>query len=184
MPCDLLEDAIYGTNEFLYAPIEWIVKTKYLDAFIPEREIYTRKRAGQNAQLLLPFLGYSKCVTIDKVLCCYLVRENSSSHEKRTYELSVDYDEGHLNAFVETLMRMDKLDTKKRTEYIIARQSYYYSHILNFDYEFENTAGFRKHYKHYLDSQIKFSKRWRKLWLWTTFFDIKSYKYIQKLIHH
>lgn len=183
-PFDLLEDAIYGTNGFLYAPIEWIVKTKYLDVFIPKREIYTRERAGQNAQILLPYLGYSKCVTIDKILCCYLVRENSSCHEKRTYELSVDYDEGHLNAFVETLLKMDKLDAEKRAEYIMARQFYYYSHILNFDYEFENTVGFRKHYKHYSNSQIKLSKRWHRLWIWTTFFSIKSYKYIQKLIHH
>lgn len=182
VPCDLLEDAIYGTNGFLYAPIEWIAKVKFLDKFIPKREIYSRQRAGQNAQLLLPYLGYSRCLTIDKTLCCYLYRENSSSHIKRPYELSVDYDEGHMLAFVVTLQNMDELDKLKRDEYIKARRIFYYHHFFNYDYEFENTVGFRQHYVESLEYKLPISKRSRKLWIWTTLFSIKSYKKIGLLL--
>lgn len=177
-PCDLLEDAIYGANDFLYAPIEWIAKVKFLDKFIPKREIYTRQRAGQNAQLLLPYLGYSKCITIEKTLCCYLFRKNSSSHIKRTYELSLDYDEGHMLAFVLTLQNMNKLDVDKRDEYIKARRIFYYKHFFDYDYEFENIAGFRQHYRESLKYKLPISRRQRHLWIWTTLFGIKSYKRI------
>lgn len=187
-PCnianELLEDAVYGTNEFLYAPIEWIVKVKFLDSFIRGREIYVNKNAGQNAQMLFPYLGNSKCVTIDQNLCCYLVRKKSHSHLQRDYEKQITHCEAQLATYVHTIQNMDVLTEEQKVKYIAARSTFYSNEILNVDYEHANRVGFREHYKKYRDIKIKLNKRYRRLWIWTSFASIKSYKYIQKLIHH
>ena len=183
-PCDLLEDAVYGIHDFLYAPIEWIAKVKFLDTYIRNREIYVNKNAGQNVQILFPYLGYSKCVTIDKTLCCYLVRKKSHSHIQRDYENQITHCEAQLDAYVYTTKNMDVLSEEQKDKYITFRRTYYCNEILNIDYEHANRIGFREHYKKYRLRKIKINKRYCRLWIWTYFASIISYKNIQKLINH
>ena len=182
-PSDLLEEAIYQNNGFVYAPIEWIIKVKYLDDFIPNREIFVNKYAGQNAQILLPYLCYSKCVTINKILACYLVRDTSHSHSMRPYELSMAYDQAILDTFVETLSQLKGIDEEKRAEYINARRKFYYEHFFNYDYDFDRTNEFRKHYREAIQYGLPIGKRLRRLWYWTYIFNIKMYKQLAIFIH-
>lgn len=182
-PCNLLEEAIYQTNGFEYAPIEWIIKVKFLDRFIPNRDIFVHKYAGQNAQILLPYFCCSKCVTINKILACYLVSATSHSHRKRTYELSMAYDQAILNTFVETLSRLVGINEEKRCEYIRARRVFYYERFFNYDYDFERTTEFRTHYREALQYGLPIRKRQKRLWYWTSIFNIKLYKRLQMVVH-
>lgn len=79
-PAYIFDDAVMDKPGFWLEPGGWMVKTEYLEKFIPGREIYTSKWTGQNSQLLWPYLFYSKCIAIDEPLYCYLLRKNSHSH--------------------------------------------------------------------------------------------------------
>lgn len=50
---------------------------------LPERHIYDKGKGGQNWQLLLPLSYSGKVVCVNKILACYVVRENSHSHIKK-----------------------------------------------------------------------------------------------------
>lgn len=78
-PSNIFDDAVKGKDNFWFEPGGWMVKVEYLDQFIPQREIYSSKYTYQNSQLLWPFLYYSKCVSIDEPLFCYLIRKKSYS---------------------------------------------------------------------------------------------------------
>ena len=183
-PSDLLEEAIYQNNGFEYAPIEWIIKVKYLDNFIPNREIFVNKFAGQNAQILLPYFCYSKCVTINKTLACYLVRDNSHSHCKKSYVLSMAQDQAILDTFVETLSQLRGIDEEKRIEYIKARRQYYYAHFFQHDYDYDQTNEFRKHYREAVQYGLPIGKRVKRLWYWTYVFNIRAYKQLAIFLQH
>lgn len=76
---DLFSDCIIGSNGFYYNPGGYMVRTKFLDELIPNREIYTSKKAGQNWQLMLPYLYNRRCLSIGDILFSVLVR-NASHH--------------------------------------------------------------------------------------------------------
>lgn len=50
-----------------------------MDKFIPNCNIYTETEAGQNYQLIIPYIANSRCISIEDVLFCYLKRKDSRS---------------------------------------------------------------------------------------------------------
>ena len=180
-PCKLMDDAIFQVNDFFYAPIGWIAKAKFLDEYISNREIYVHKYAGQNAQMLLPYLANSKCITCADTLACYLVRNVSSSHQQRDYDKQFLYYYEHLNAFIVPLTTIKNIDDKKRVEYLRARKVFYYRHYLDLDYMHSRTKEFRKHYKEAKKLNMDISKMYSRLYCWTSLFSIESYKKVGKL---
>ena len=78
-PLNCFESAAFGGPDFWFEPGGWMIKTKFLDELIPNREIYQSRRTGQNTQLLWPFLFKKKCIALEEVLFTYLIRKNSHS---------------------------------------------------------------------------------------------------------
>lgn len=175
-PCDLLSEAIYEKNNFLYAPIEWIIKIKFLDSFIPGREIAVYRLNGQNSQILWPYLSHTKCVTIDRILGCYLVRASSHSHNIKDYNHRTQYFEQQLATNIQVLQGLDNLSKDKKDEFIRARRIYYYREFYKLDYEYNNTSSFRKHYRESILYKLPIRQRQRRLWYWTFILNISSYK--------
>lgn len=181
IPCDLLDEAIFQTNGFYYAPIGWMVKAKFLDLYIPHRDIYVHKYAGQNAQMLLPYLANTKCITIRDVHASYLVRKVSSSHSLRPYENQLKYFEEHLNAFIIPLETIKPISPEKRAQYIHFRREFYYRHFLELDFIYSKTSEFNRHY---IESQVlglSVEDRFHELYSWTRIFRISTYKIIQRV---
>ena len=75
----LFKDYLYVIGDSYCFSGIWLVKTKVLDEFIPNRNIYP-SRFGQGWQLLLPILYSNKVGFIDEFVFYYNVRNDSISH--------------------------------------------------------------------------------------------------------
>lgn len=103
----LLRDAITRENGFRWEPGGYGIKLKYLDKFIHRREITVGPNLGQNAQIMLPFFAYSKCLSIDEVLFNYLIRPHSHSRGFfKGYNKVVSREMGHMNLISDILMSL------------------------------------------------------------------------------
>jgi len=182
VPCELLEEAIYQNNDFYYAPIGWMIKMRFLDSFIPDREMYVRKHVGQNAQILFPYLAHTKCVTIDEVLASYLVREKSHSRQKANYEQYVSFLFEQMECYDYVLQSIENLTKKQKDRYLKILTSKSYSAILDMDFMHNKSKLFREHYKTCLELQIHPPKKYRLLYLWTFLFSIEQFKKVLFLI--
>lgn len=176
------DDAIHQRNGFVWYPGGYVVKTKLLDKFIPNRNIYTEKNAGQNFQLLFPYLVNSKCVSIDAVLYCYLLREGSQSRsngfEKRKRKV-----EAYIRTYINTMDTMSTLGDSKRDEYKKYILPVFYSKLLKNDVENQETNSFRQHVRECKRLNAPLSKRNRRLYWWTKLFGIKSYMIVGKFFN-
>ena len=181
IPEYVLDDAVYYQNGFINTPGGWIIKTKYLDSIIPNRNIYTEKDAGQNAQILLPYVANCKCVSVDDILFCYLEREDSHSRVKG-FEIEKRRVEAYMHTYIHILNTLPVLETSKREEYKQIIQRMFYSRLLKNDVEYKVTDSFRRHLKECKDLGVLLSKRYRKMGCWTKIFGIKSYQSISKFI--
>lgn len=115
----LFEDCLYGTNYFWYNPGGYMMKTKALKATIPDLEIYTEHDAGQNWQLMLPVLYSYRCLTVNRIMYCVLVRHSSHSRgqyaaRKKLKKLINSY----RKTIVSTLERMPAMPEQERNDYI------------------------------------------------------------------
>lgn len=173
-PESVLDDAVYYRNGFINVPGGWIIKTRYLDSFIPNRNIFTEKDAGQNAQILLPYVANCKCVSVDDILFCYFVREDSHSrakgHEKENSRV-----EAYMHTYIHVLNILPELESSKREEYKQIIQRMFYSRLLKNDVEYYVTSSFRLHFKECKDLCVPLPKRYMKMGYWTKMFSIKSY---------
>lgn len=75
---DFFEDLVFENNVF-FAPCMYMVRTHKLFEVIKEKSIQN-SNVGQNWQLLLPLAYNFKCGYIPKVLCYYLIHNDSHSH--------------------------------------------------------------------------------------------------------
>ena len=180
VPENILEDAIFERNVFMYPPGGWIIKTKFLDEFIPGRNIYTEKGAGQNAQILIPYFLNSKCVSIDEVLFCYWIKEDSHSRVK-----GFEKEKERLEAYIRTWLNefdavSKKVEKSKFDEYYKVRLWMYYSRLLKNDIEYLEINSFRRHVKECKELRVPLPKRYKKMDWWTKLFDIKSYYMISE----
>lgn len=175
IPENILEDAVYGKNGFWWTPGGYVVKTKFLDRFIPNRNIYAEKEGGQNFQLILPYLINSKCVSIDDVLFCCFIRENSHSRVK-----GLEGEKGRLEAVCRTWVNVfdsvsGGMDRLKLYEYKIRGLRGWYYWLLSIDINYQSTRSFRRHIKECKDLGVPLTKRYMKMGYWTKLFSIRSY---------
>lgn len=175
-PMDLFEDAYYGREGFYYAPIEFILKANVIDDYIKDREIFVNRHIGQNCQILLPYFANSKCVTINKVLGCYLVRKNSHSHTPLDYNNSLFQNLATQNCFEYTMssLKVFKEDWKERL--LKDKRKALCKGRMDLAVEYERTADFRKNYISYRCITDKIDVKYYRLWLWTFLFPIRLYK--------
>lgn len=113
----LFNDCLLQLNNFHYACLSFMHRTSALFDTIPDKTIYTQKKAGQNSQLMLPVFYHYKCVTLDGVFCN--ITERASSHSRKMTkglnELLAK--EGiYKDTILETLKRIPNIpdDTRKK----------------------------------------------------------------------
>lgn len=180
-PDYIIEDAIYRRNGFNYVPGGYAIKTKFLDAFIPNRNIYVEKPTGQNVQILLPYLALSKCLTIEDNLYNYVIRSDSHSRGEDYQKISAR-EEAHLRNFIATISNIPSLQEHKKKEYIHESYRYFLTLLLRLDYQHNCTREFVRHVKLCRRHHVALSKEQKRLALWTNVFRIKSYKRFDMII--
>ena len=78
----IFESYVTGNDAYAYPGI-FLVKTELLDERIPNRDIFSNTREGQNWQILLPMLYNEQCKYIDHSYYCMEVRQDSHSRMSR-----------------------------------------------------------------------------------------------------
>lgn len=106
----LLKDAITRDNGFRWEPGGYGIKLRFLDKYIPGREIPTGAGLGQNAQILLPYFAYSKCLSVDRVLFNYMIRPDSHSRSSfKGYRRIMERERGHMQLISDILRSLTPL---------------------------------------------------------------------------
>ena len=136
-PVYIFKEAVLREPGFWLEPGGWMLKTKFLDSIIPNREIYHSRLTGQNSQLLWPFLYYKKCISIEEPLFNYLVRENSHSRNLfGSYQKKIDQQEEYYETFINVLNSINGLNPQQLEEYNrrLLNYKYYAQFMISFDY--------------------------------------------------
>lgn len=184
MPFGIMDDAVYQKNDFCYAPISWMVDAKFLDDYIPNRDIYVHKYAGQNVQILFPYLANGKCVTCSDILACYLVRDASHSHNQRDYQLQIEYMQIQLNTYIQVISSLERLSQAKKDEYCQARHAYFMHKMLDLSFKWSKLNEFRRFYRKCKNNGVKVPSKYKRIYLWTILFSMNSYKNLQTIKCH
>ncbi|MBE8712360.1 glycosyltransferase family 2 protein [Sphingobacterium hungaricum] len=79
-------DCLFETN-FWFSPICYFFNSSIIERVLDNKII--NNKVGQNFQLYLPIFYNTKTVTICKEMVYYLVRENSHSHKKINFKVSI-----------------------------------------------------------------------------------------------
>lgn len=120
-PINIFENAMTGKGKgnFSFCAGAWMVKTKFIDELIPGRNIFTHPMAGQNPQIMWPYIFYKKCVSVEEILFTCLHRANSHSH---TMTVSLDrklaLQDVYLMTVKAVLGGIKDLNSQKRKQYI------------------------------------------------------------------
>lgn len=116
----LFERAVTGVNNNVWLePGGYMVKLKFLDEIIINREIYHSRYTGQNTQILWPYFFYKKCISIEEPLFCYLIRVNSHSRNQFSdFEKKVIVQKEVEKTFCEVINSIRDIEETKRTFYI------------------------------------------------------------------
>lgn len=130
-PANIFEDAVKGAEHFWLEPGGWMIKTKFLDELIPQREIYQSRLTGQNTQILWPYLYAKKCISVEEPLFTYLIRQNSHSRGLfKDIETKLRQQDGYYETYKNVLLsldlskeKMDKILLNKEEEIILAKIS-------------------------------------------------------------
>ena len=110
-------NCLYSEN-FIWPPVNYMIRTEAFDQVNPKREIYVEKNAGQNWQMLLPLLFSYKCITINKNLCSVLVRESSHSRGGySTYEQVLKRISSYRNTLIRTLDSISFMPDSEKLKY-------------------------------------------------------------------
>lgn len=159
-PSNIFEDAVFNKPGFWVEPGGWMVKTEFLNQYIPDREIYTSRLTGQNTQILWPYLFYSKCISIDEPLYCYLVRKNSHSRGLfQDYETKIQQQVEYGKTFRAVINGIADLSEDKRAIYLQFISERINSQTMNVAILYDNGADVRKcvRHKHKSHEYIPFS---------------------------
>lgn len=132
-PLNIFDDAVKGSKHFWLEPGGWMIKTKFLDEYIPNREIYQSKLTGQNTQILWPYLFHKKCISVEEPLFSYLIRKNSHSRAFfKNIEIKIKQQDEIYATFEAVLNSIKGLDKNRVDKLLInrrlslLRQKYYY----------------------------------------------------------
>ena len=110
-------NCLYSKN-FIWPPVNYMIKMDAFDKVNPKREIYVEKNAGQNWQMLLPLLFSYKCITINKHLCRVLVRKASHSRgQYSTYKQLLKRISSYRNTLINTLDRIYLMQDSEKQKY-------------------------------------------------------------------
>ena len=116
---NVFDDCLYCKNGFWYQPGGYMVRMTDVDKFIPNREIYTEKRAGQNWQMMLPLLYKNKCYTIKDRLYKVVVRESSHSHTSfSSFQRGIEMIDVYERTISNTLNSMPNMSDSDKQYYI------------------------------------------------------------------
>ena len=114
----LFEECLFSKNGYWYTPGGYMLRVSLLDTLIPKREIYTNKEAGQNYQIMLPYLYKHKCITIKKQLYNIVIRDSSHSREVyKSYDKRIHLMQIYENTILETLDKISTIQFDKRNGY-------------------------------------------------------------------
>ena len=149
-PGTYFEDCLFGTNNYNYAPIGYMVKVSALRAET-KMNIFNAYNVGQQRQICLPLYYAYKAWTIPEPLVCYLVRQKSISHgdyakystQVTLYELNDTY----ISSILKSIGKMpDKEKVHYKKEYLkeCAKDMYLLA-VQN-----KNTEGKRRFSREYL----------------------------------
>lgn len=137
-PSNIFEDAVRGGAHFWLEPGGWMIKTKFLDEFIPNREIYQSRLTGQNTQILWPYLFYKKCISVEEPLFSYLIRKNSHSRAFfKDLDVKIKQQEEIYATFIAVLHSIKGLDRKTAEKLLITRRKY----LLTQKFQYLQLAG-------------------------------------------
>lgn len=107
-----------NSQNFIWPPVNYVIRMDLFDKVCPKREIYVEKNAGQNWQMLLPLLYTYKCHTINENLCHVLARETSHSRgQYKTFEQSYARINSYCNTIVATLDTISSMPEDEREAY-------------------------------------------------------------------
>lgn len=111
------ENCLYSKN-FIWPPINYMIKTDCFFNSNPSKKIYVEKNAGQNWQMLLPILYSYKCITLNEHLCHVLVRIDSHSRgQYKTYEQQCARLLSYKNTIFNTLRNIPALSDSETAHY-------------------------------------------------------------------
>lgn len=114
----LFYDCLLNTNNFYFVAGGYMIKTKNLEKYIPNREIYTEKRAGQNWQLFLPYFYAKKCITLTEPMYNVVCRSDSHSRAARpTYKQRTEMLDVYQRTIIETINRTPIIPQKEKDLY-------------------------------------------------------------------
>lgn len=137
--------------------------------------LHNEKEAGQNYQLIIPFIANSKCVSIEDVLFCILERKDSHSRASG-FEKVKNRVEAYARTYADVFDNLSgDLDVNLLDQYKQYGLSLMYSWLLKNDVDYKKTISFRHHIKECKDLGVPLSKRYMKMGYWTKLFSIKSY---------
>lgn len=137
-PINIFDDAVKGSKHFWLEPGGWMIKTKFLDEFIPNREIYQSRLTGQNTQILWPYLFHKKCVSVEEPLFSYLIRKKS--HSRGFFEnidIKIKQQEEIYATFKAVLNSIKGLDKNRADKLLINRNLF----LLRQKYQYLQLAG-------------------------------------------
>lgn len=95
----------------------YMICTEVFDKAYPDRNIYT-ERHPQNCQLLEPVFYLSKCITTHSKLINILVRSNSHSRFRKSYEDQLDDIDGYIDIHKNTLENIPNMSYCDKIKYI------------------------------------------------------------------
>lgn len=114
---DQFENCLF-CKDYWFPPINFLVKTSVFFENVPEGDIYTEKRAGQNWQMTLPTVYKKRYITLRERLCYVLERTNSLSRPKNeSFESRIEQINAYENTIFGTLDRMAKMPARERDFY-------------------------------------------------------------------
>lgn len=102
---NFFSDLIFCYN-VVFCPATMFVRMDALIQAIPSLHIYEGKE-GQNWQLMLPLAYTAKWGYIDEVLFKYVVRRDSHSHIKKSYQRNMDRQEGFRRILCTTIWNIE-----------------------------------------------------------------------------
>lgn len=179
----LFDVAVKRGDNFWLEPGGWMIKLKFIDDIIPDREIYTSELTGQNAQILWPYLYYKKCVSIEEPLFNYLVRKNSHSRDFfKGINLKIQQKLAYEKTFLLVLSSIKDLPEEDLEHYSSYIKACTNKAIFGLSFEYKNSGLIQRYYKQLemYQNNIPISKN-EKLIYYTSFIP-GSISFISNLI--
>lgn len=147
---DLFDDCMLDRRGFMWGAGNYMARVSVLRKNIPNLEIYTEKRAGQNWQMLLPLFYKHKCISIPEYL--FNIVERSDSHSRGTFSGYEQVKEKFLvyeRTLKETLRRLDAIDSVMMGKYFRDIEKKYSFIHLRVALEHSKTDEARKEFRRY-----------------------------------